>query len=201
MPLTESQIVRYSRQILLREVGGGGQERLLSADVRLKGEGAALLTAAAYVAGGGSRVGTPRRPLGRGEVGYLASVADSRKSLDVVLADAGLESVPESTGHELVISEGSPLPAEEAAFVHLGGVGAEALLVFAPKGACSGCVEASLRDVGPVPRGFEDLLGALAGLVQQRLALGLGESSGVLRVTVPGLISTGPLTPCAAHGS
>jgi hypothetical protein len=73
--------------------------------------------------------------------------------------------------------------------------------VFAAKGTCPGCVEASLRDSGPVPRGFEDLMGALAALVQQRLALGLGDPSGVLRVTVPGLISSGPLTPCVAHGA
>ena len=33
--LSESQIQRYSRQILLREVGGRGQERLLGACVRL----------------------------------------------------------------------------------------------------------------------------------------------------------------------
>src|SRR5262249_29955754 len=101
---------------------------------------------------------------------------------------------------EWVISEGVPFPAEDAHFVHLGGIGADALLVFAQKGACPGCVEASLQGVGPVPRGFEDLLGALGALVQQRLALGLGGDSGVLRVTVPGLISSGPLSPCAAHG-
>jgi hypothetical protein len=200
MALTESQIIRYSRQILLREVGGSGQERLLSAYIRLKGEGAALLTAAAYVAGGGSRVRAPRRPLGRGEVGFLASVADSRKSLDAVLGGSGLEPDAAPIEQEWVVSEGSSLPAEDADFVHLGGIGSEAILVFAPKGACPGCVEASLQDVGPVPRGFEDLLGALAALIQQRLALGLGDASGVLRVTVPGLISSGPLTPCAAHG-
>lgn len=38
--LTEDQIQRFSRQILLREVGGLGQERLLATPIAVEGQGA-----------------------------------------------------------------------------------------------------------------------------------------------------------------
>ena len=41
MALREDQILRYSRQILLKDVGGRGQEALLEAGVRLEGDGPA----------------------------------------------------------------------------------------------------------------------------------------------------------------
>jgi len=56
VPLTESQIARYERQILLPEVGGRGQEALLSATVRISGCGATADEMATYLAAGG--VGT-----------------------------------------------------------------------------------------------------------------------------------------------
>lgn len=51
--LSDLQIERYSRQILLPDVGGVGQERLLAASVRILGSGAIARTAAAYLAGAG----------------------------------------------------------------------------------------------------------------------------------------------------
>ena len=56
MDLTEDQIERYSRQIVLKEVGGIGQKKLLSSKVSLIGLGALGSSAAYYLAAAG--VGT-----------------------------------------------------------------------------------------------------------------------------------------------
>ena len=53
MALTDAQIDRYSRQIILPEIGGRGQERILAARVALLGTGALAMTAGRYLAGAG----------------------------------------------------------------------------------------------------------------------------------------------------
>src|SRR5213592_1975835 len=56
MTLTDVQVERYSRQILLPEVGGRGQARLLAACVAVGGDGAAARAAALLL--GRAGVGT-----------------------------------------------------------------------------------------------------------------------------------------------
>ncbi|MFC1463156.1 ThiF family adenylyltransferase [Verrucomicrobiota bacterium] len=56
MDLNEEQIERYSRQIILPEVGGGGQEKLLGGKVFIVGAGGLGSPAALYLAAAG--VGT-----------------------------------------------------------------------------------------------------------------------------------------------
>jgi hypothetical protein len=57
--LSEAQIHRYSRQILLREVGGMGQLALLGGVVEVRGQGEALEVAGRYLAAGGTPVRAP----------------------------------------------------------------------------------------------------------------------------------------------
>ena len=61
MALSEDQIVRFGRQILLRELGGRGQERLLSSPVRVLGAGPAIDGAIAWLLAGGTPVELPER--------------------------------------------------------------------------------------------------------------------------------------------
>jgi adenylyltransferase/sulfurtransferase len=53
MELSAAQQERYSRHVLLDGLGGDGQERLLSSRVRVRGQGAAALWAARYLAAAG----------------------------------------------------------------------------------------------------------------------------------------------------
>lgn len=61
--LSEERIERYARHILLREVGGGGQSRLLASSVHLEGLGGVGEWAAAYLAlAGVGSLGLEDRP-------------------------------------------------------------------------------------------------------------------------------------------
>lgn len=53
MTLTDEQIEQYSRQIILPELGGVGQKRMLSAHALLTGHGIAFECAATYLVGAG----------------------------------------------------------------------------------------------------------------------------------------------------
>jgi hypothetical protein len=56
MALSGAQIDRYSRQILVPEIGGRGQERLLASRVTCLGESASLQVAISYLAAAGVRI-------------------------------------------------------------------------------------------------------------------------------------------------
>ncbi|MFW9820006.1 MAG: ThiF family adenylyltransferase, partial [Candidatus Thorarchaeota archaeon] len=53
MKLTEEQIIRYSRQIVLKEIGGIGQKKLLNSKISLVGLGALGSPAAYYLVASG----------------------------------------------------------------------------------------------------------------------------------------------------
>ena len=56
MALSEEQIRRYARQILLPEVGGVGQEKLLAAEAHVSGEPGLVELAGQYLAAAGVHV-------------------------------------------------------------------------------------------------------------------------------------------------
>ena len=58
MTLSDDQLDRYARHIVLKEIGGAGQARLLSADVAVIGAGGIGSPAILYLAAAG--VGTIR---------------------------------------------------------------------------------------------------------------------------------------------
>lgn len=88
--LSEEQIERYARHILLREVGGVGQERLLGAAVRIEGLGQVGSWACLYLALAG---------VGRLELCDPRPVPEA--GLSPVLVDLGAPSRAEAVAHAL----------------------------------------------------------------------------------------------------
>lgn len=159
MTLREDQIQRYGRQILLREVGGKGQEKLLHTTVAVRGEGAALDEAITYLAAGGTPLSGPVED--RPTEGFLAGA-----SLEALNPDALAGGTPSIT---LATSAGP-----ETALVVLGkGV------AYRRPDACPDCfaLAVSQLEPGEGPPGT----GSLAALAVQRIALGWGDPLGLVR--------------------
>jgi hypothetical protein len=204
--LSEEQIVRYSRQILLATVGGVGQARLLSGRVALSGGGVALSTAAAYLASGGTPVVSPSRPLPPGEVAFWVSAADSGADAATVLRGALEKMNPEVA---LRATPGGPsawvgeLPArfqEDGPWVALTSRGELGRIVYRSALGCPRCFGATCEvSGGPAPVGLEVLVGVLGALAYQRIALGLSEPLGVIEVDPFGAVASVPPTLCEEH--
>jgi len=88
--LTDTQLERYSRQIILPQIGGKGQERLLQSSVAIAGAGAVAEIAALYLAGAG--IGSVVLH-GRGLEALRGEVIALNNDVDVRLATAPLGSV------------------------------------------------------------------------------------------------------------
>src|SRR5208283_1521667 len=88
MTLTDAQIDRYSRQIIVPRIGGRGQERLLAARILLVGDARDIEVPREYLAGAG--------------VGTIVTVADqSPGRFDLALAIIGTEAA-RKTVNEIV---------------------------------------------------------------------------------------------------
>ena len=66
MEFTEKQVERYARHIVLQEIGGVGQAKLLDASVLVVGAGCAGVCAAIEAAGAGAKVRVLERAGGAG---------------------------------------------------------------------------------------------------------------------------------------
>ncbi len=176
--LTDAQIERYGRQIILPEVGGRGQERLLAARVAVAGVGPAAVTAATLL--GRAGVGTLHVSA---DVGPLPDLSPDcrldRGPLMGAIADAALAlldlaSSADAAGH------GLPFGLEQAArpFV-LGLLGGERILVATLVGRpCMRCWGQALRP-GELGDGVAP---GVAAHAPERLALGALAASETLRI-------------------
>jgi hypothetical protein len=84
MTLTEAQIDRYSRQIIVPHIGGHGQERLLAARILLAGDARDIEAPLAYLVGAG--VGTICLKLSADQAAF-AEKRDLNPDVTVTLAD------------------------------------------------------------------------------------------------------------------
>jgi len=192
MNLTEQEIVRYSRHIILPEVGGRGQKRLKSASVLLAGLGASGSAAALYLAAAGvghltlwdpellapqdlegaiahtaDRVGTPRArsaavPLSR--INPDAAVEPLDRDSDVIGAVPAHQVVLASAGnwHEL-LSASLSAGADLILYAAHGAVGAaSACRRGQPCLACMG--EERARSLSLFPEG-SGAMAAAAGVI------------------------------------
>src|SRR5690606_10662033 len=176
--LTEPEIQRYSRQILLHEVGGVGQLRLLSQAFALRGTGPALIACAAYVEGAGCPLILPDRALEPDEVGYLFSreqVGQPLPSLSGAVAAAEGAEAPGELG-QVPASFTSQGPR-----VALGARGGRAALAWAAAGGCPACFGAAVGQLTAPGREADPVvLGSLGALVAVRLVLGEERSVGAM---------------------
>jgi hypothetical protein len=179
--LREEQIQRYSRHILLKEVGGKGQRALLEAQVLVEGRSRAIDTALAYLAASGSPVNeTPAAPdeksgqqrpdPAEGDNANTPQGAQAPRwgfwvgqTTAAFAPDANAASVPRAWL--------GPLTRWSQAPEHLirVGLGRSLILAAGPQTPVSASflLEASSEWAEPVAQG------ALAGLVLQRWVLGL----------------------------
>jgi hypothetical protein len=172
--LEEADIQRFARQILVKEIGGRGQEALLAATVSLVGPpGPVLDSAAVWLAAGGCGVS------GQGASAGFPTPKPSPRPADLTV----------------VLLPGE-VPAGPAVVV--GGVRAQPGTVVAPLPACPACRARVLDPLQPTETPWHELVASLAALAAQRLLLGLAETPGV-RVSREGAPGPWRAPRCAAH--
>jgi hypothetical protein len=99
--LTDAQVERYSRQIILPEVGARGQERLLASRIAVAGDGEAAITAALLLGRAGvgeldvdERIGT--LPEVAPECRVSRATTDGVDGVDVLVVLTGEEPPPDT---------------------------------------------------------------------------------------------------------
>lgn len=193
MSLTEQEILRYSRHIILPEVGGRGQKKLKGASVLLAGVGAAGSAAALYLAAAGvgrltlwdpglltlqdleggiahdrSRIGMPR----------ARSAAEPLRAInpdaEVAVLDRENDVAGSVAEHQVVLLSAGDWSDVEPAVLKAGGSavlyavhGARgAATVTGPKGPCLACLGARAQAYGLFPEdGTVPAVAAAAGVV------------------------------------
>lgn len=190
MALTDDQIEQYSRQIILPELGGIGQQKLLGASCLLLGSGPAFETAATYLAGAG--VGNLHVSDGPPPTAAYAPLADRNRDVRVVTAP----SHPNPFDYQVILATRVPAGGFAAGCAQLG----EIAVGGDPRGAhvrvvprAAGCIEcrAAPPAEGNSGRSIDEAAaGALAALAA---LLWLAE---IAPGPEPKRLTLGPDAPC-----
>ena len=156
MPLTDAQIDRYSRQIIVPHVGGRGQERIIGARIVVAGDAPDIEAPLAYLVGAG--VGTIFLSAGRSDSGWsetiarmhrlnpevtVATLPDSAAELDlafIVIGSADAAKVAES----IVVSVVDRAAASAFVIARLDAPGK--IAVLPSRSPCPRCADAALHD-------------------------------------------------------
>jgi proteasome lid subunit RPN8/RPN11 len=168
--LTEAQIQRYARQLLLRDVGERGQEALGAIEVDLSLGGAVAAAAAAYLRAGGTEV-------------HLASPRGAPWAPTPPL----LEPAPPRARLHVVAVPGAP----ERAGVVVGSAGGVQILWSIADDGCRACLRRVTGTLVPpdVPEPTSVQAGSLLALLVQRRALGLAAALEGLELSRTGVLS------------
>jgi hypothetical protein len=198
--LTDAQIELYSRQIILREVGGTGQTALRAARVAVLGSGPAAEVCTSYLVG----AGIGRVDVGRGDATAppapcLPLPAPGRRTPDATLGGSG---VPPPDGaapapYDVVLDlapwraaaggrapyDGTDLPARLGRIVLRGDARAALRVLLLPAGtSCPRCVAGAGEPLADAPPAADRVAsasaGALAALACLRWILGIGGHGG-----------------------
>ena len=169
--LTEPQIQRYARQLLLRDVGEKGQEAIGAVRVELLALGGEIAeAAAAYLRAGGTEVHAPDTSGGPWALTPALLGTPPRSVLQIVDAPR----------------------APEPAGIVIGAAGGTQVLWSVDADACRRCLRHRMQDLGPPEHrgGAAVQLGSLLALLVQRRALGLASALEGLAVSPTGALST-----------
>jgi proteasome lid subunit RPN8/RPN11 len=175
--LTEPEIQRYARQLLLRDVGERGQEALGAVEVELQLDGAVAAAAATYLRAGGTQV--------RSVPGTTGPWAETAPVLPGSSAGSRVQ---------ILAAPGTP---ERAGLVLGSATGAHVLWSIAGDG-CRACLRQALRALAapelPDPRSVQ--LGSVLALLVQRRALGLAAPLEGVEISRTGALRTLTVEPC-----
>src|SRR5215472_5508031 len=202
MSLTEDQIIRYSRQILLAQIGGRGQEKLLVCGAQLVGRGAAQATAAAYLAAGGVpvRAAVQRNARVRSdETGLLFARPEVGQPFALAFAQAASDLNPDALSDATRGLLGE-VPADfsgSAPWVALGWRQGRGEVVYRSERGCAECFSGQLDGLTSVPPGPQSVLvGTVGALVFQRLCLGASDDLGLVTTDWEGELQAAPVNHC-----
>ena len=176
--LTEAQIQRYARQVLLRGVGERGQEALGSVVVELGLHGRFGAAASAYLSAGGSAVEPADDSPTWASSGPLVETAPERR--------IGVVASPHLPGTEGVV---------------VGERSGSVVLWSRGEAACPECLLDEARSLAPPDTEGLDavLVGSLVALLVQRRALGLAAALEGVALSAEGLPEVLVAPPCSHH--